>query len=265
MNSKSLAIGIAGLIVGISAGAGISVAANSPATNITLCVNKTTKVVTQKTKCSSSETRLLVSTKGPKGDQGIAGPVGPQGVKGETGPTGSAGVAGPQGATGSPGIPGPQGPAGSGGGGLSLYDARGVLLGPLITGGGSADGPYWSALVSGTGIAFEVNTGEVLDVYTPFFPNSSCTGTAYTTRNTERWIYAIDPYLMRSYSNSGQRTNETKLMLLDLAAPSLAAQTSAWERRQSGCVSIQFDVPSTLVPLRQIGSVFDAAGPLSVR
>ena len=64
MNSKHLAIGIAGLIVGISAGAAISVAANGSAANITFCVNKTTKVVTQKTSCSGSETRLQVAAQG---------------------------------------------------------------------------------------------------------------------------------------------------------------------------------------------------------
>ncbi len=268
MKSKYLAIGIAALILGVSAGAAISVAATSPSKTITLCVSKTTKVVTQKTSCSRSETRLQLAAQGPKGDPGPVGPAGPQGErgeKGETGATGSPGVVGAQGPQGPAGPQGLQGPAGPGGSQLSLYDASGSLIGPVLKAGGASDGPYWTAFVAGTGIPFDVNTGEVMDVWNPMFDNANCSGTPYTP-NTTRWRSSVDPFLMREFSGSNQRTNETKLMLFNLSASNLTGQTGAWERRFDGvCVRVSFDVPSILVPLRVIGSVYDAAGPLTVR
>ena len=119
MNSKHLAIGIAGLIIGISAGAAISVAANTPTKTITLCVNKTTKVVTQKPTCTRSETRLQIAAQGPKGDPGAIGPAGPQGLEGPAGPVGPVGPVGPSGDGGQ----GPQGVPGPAGSAISVWDS----------------------------------------------------------------------------------------------------------------------------------------------
>jgi hypothetical protein len=270
MNSKYLAIGIAGLIIGISAGAAISVAANTPTKTITLCVNKTTKVVTQKTKCTRSETRLQIAAKGPKGDQGVAGPAGPQGEKGEQGergdlgPTGSPGVAGAQGPAGPSGAQGPAGSAGGSAASLSLYDANGRLIGPVIAGPANL-GPSWQTIINGSAVSYDVNTGEIMDYYSGgHFPNAQCSGDPHHMA-FGRYRNAIDPYLLTVFNGAGQRTGEVKLMLFDTSKARLTALTAIWERNGSSCTPMTVDVPTDLVPLRTIGSLFDAPGPLSVR
>lgn len=72
---------------------------------------------------------------GPVGPQGPPGPAGPRGLTGATGATGApgaAGVTGATGATGATGPAGPQGPPGAAGGGLSVYDKNGQLVGPIV-------------------------------------------------------------------------------------------------------------------------------------
>jgi hypothetical protein len=69
--------------------------------------------------CTSLETPIQWSQKGPKGDAGPTGSAGPKGDRGDPGPAGPAGADGRDGA---PGPAGPQGPAGPAGGALSSID-----------------------------------------------------------------------------------------------------------------------------------------------
>jgi len=66
--------------------------------------------------CTSLETPIQWSQKGPKGEAGPAGPAGPKGDKGDPGPAGADGK------DGAPGPAGPQGPAGPPGSALSSID-----------------------------------------------------------------------------------------------------------------------------------------------
>ena len=70
-----------------------------------------------KPKFESEDMKIIMSNiesgiRGPKGDQGEAGPQGPQGPKGDIGPQGLIGPQGPQGEQGIQGEIGPQGPKG---------------------------------------------------------------------------------------------------------------------------------------------------------
>ena len=94
-----------------------------------------------------------IGPKGDKGDTGANGANGAQGVKGDTGANGTQGakgdtgangtqgvkgdqgIQGPKGDQGIQGIQGIQGPAGPGGGGATLKDGNGVVLGTIVSGG----------------------------------------------------------------------------------------------------------------------------------
>lgn len=269
MNSKFLAIGIAGVIVGLSAGAAISVAANTPTKSITFCVNKATKVVTQKTSCSRNETRLQIAAQGPKGDPGPAGPAGPQGErgeKGETGASGSPGVAGVQGPQGPAGAQGPQGPLGTSAN-FNVIDANGNTLGPLVM--GSPFG-YWGVLVSGRPVHYQVNSGRVYDNNSGgYFTGSDCTGTPHVviTDSNLRFTSSSDPWFLTVFDNSGGRTGEVKLMVIEPGALSVSAEGGFYEKVGARCIArdlIEYG-PGALYPLRSIGSVFDVSGPLRLR
>ncbi len=63
---------------------------------------------------------VLISTDGPAGAVGPAGPTGPAGAVGPAGPTGAAGAVGPAGPTGPAGAVGPAGPTGPAGSGSTI-------------------------------------------------------------------------------------------------------------------------------------------------
>jgi hypothetical protein len=160
---------------------------------------------------------------------------------------------------------------------LSLYDSNNVLIGPVVTG----DNRYqWYTLASGAGVGFNVNTGKVQNEGWVVFMNSSCSGTAYVLRNGwrngERHTTPIDPVLDRVVNNSGQLTTETKIMLIDSSSPTITANagTSVWywdaiggnyDSNSRACQSWVVSTTYSFLPLRLIGSVFDAPGPLSIR
>ena len=260
MNSKFLAIGIAGLIVGISAGAAMSVAATSSSTNITFCVNKTTKAVTQKSTCTRSESRLQVSTQGQKGEQGPAGPAGPQGEKGEKGETG---------ATGSPGLAGPQGPAGASGGpsgGLTVLDGNGRSIGTLAS--ASYDG-LWTVLVGGVTVPYEAQTGKVMQEYGAFYSDSSCSGVVYMPyallEETDYRFRSTNPFAHPILTASGQRTGQAQMLVWNTEGTRLPDGTTVYRRSSGTCVAGSGGNSGPWVPFRSIATVSDASGPLSVR
>src|SRR3954470_20135361 len=67
--------------------------------------------------CSSNETAVNWSSRGPAGPKGDTGPQGPTGPRGDSGPAGPQGRPGPKGDTGpaGPAVPGPAGLPGSAG------------------------------------------------------------------------------------------------------------------------------------------------------
>jgi hypothetical protein len=154
---------------------------------------------------------------------------------------------------------------------LSLYDSNNVLIGPVVTGGNYFK-HHWYALASGAGVGFNVNTGKVLGEGWVVFMNSSCSGTAYAWVTEERYKTPLDPVLDRVVNNSGQITTELKIMLIDSSSPTITANagTSVWswnyvDSNSRACDSTVLSSTRSFPPLRLIGSVFDAAGPLSVR
>lgn len=263
MDSKFIAVGLAGLLVGVSVGAAVAVSANTPTKVVTLCVNKTTKAVTQKSSCSRSETRLQIAAQGPKGDPGPQGPVGPQGEKGEAGATGSPGVAGPQGPVGPQGI---QGVAGASGSSFMVHDAAGRLVGPLVMGSPG----QWGVLIDGRPIHFNPSSGQVVDFGVGgYYLTPDCSGTPYLglADSDRQYSSPLDPWLLTVFDSSGRRTGEVKLMVVDRAGAIRQGETITFEKRGLSCSqqSWVYDSPGGLVPLRRIGTVFDAQGPLSIR
>jgi hypothetical protein len=267
MKAKIVAFGIACGLFGMAAGAAISVSANTPIKAINFCVNKTTKVVTQKTNCSRSETRLQVAAQGLRGDTGAQGEVGPQGPAGPQGPQGVPGLAGPQGPTGPQGPAGPQGPSGASGASFTVLDRNGSVIGPLVM--GSPYG-YWGVMVNGRPIHYEVSSGRVVDNSSGgYYLTSDCTGVPHIglADSDARFSSDLDPWFLTVYGPSGQRTGEVKLMVVDSNLPRQSGVTVSYEKRGLTCAAQtwEYDRPGALVPLRSIGSVFDAPGPLRLR
>lgn len=264
MNTKVIALVSGALVIGIGIGYAASVSANTQASVINFCVNKTTKVVTQKTNCSRSETRLQVAAQGPKGE---TGPAGPQGPAGAPGPQGPAGLQGAQGPAGPQGPQGPQGSSGSAGGSFTVLDGNGNVLGPLVM--GSPYG-YWGVLVGGRPIHYEVSSGRVVDNSSGgFYLTADCSGVPHIglADSDKRFSSDLDPWFLTVYSSSGQRTGEVRLMVVDATAPKQSGVTTSYEKRGNTCsvANWAYDLPGALVPLRSIGSVFDVTGPLRLR
>ena len=138
----------------------------------------------------------IVGPTGPTGPQGLIGPTGPQGAVGPTGPAGLQGPSGPQ------GVPGPKGDTGLQGlpGGMLVHAADGAALGQgygivmqdigagLSTfavdtwvllleqpgGSGAPSAFVWRNATNGTAL-----TCEASNVFTVYWTQSGCTGTAY--------------------------------------------------------------------------------------
>ncbi len=96
------------------------------------------RVVLPNEKCFRNEGPIHVSLAGSNGTSspipgptGPAGPPGPAGPAGATGPTGTTGPAGPQGPQGATGSQGPAGPPGPAGGGLTVVDKDGKVVGSV--------------------------------------------------------------------------------------------------------------------------------------
>jgi hypothetical protein len=129
---------------------------------------------------------------GPPGPQGVMGPPGPQGAQGLQGIQGPEGAAGPQGIQGAQGPEGPQGatgpqgiqgPAGPQGPTVSVVDATGLVIGPLL------DVIWQSPPLQNYGLfMFDLGSEQaVLRVYPNFltsggmyFDEIDCTGNMYT-------------------------------------------------------------------------------------
>lgn len=117
---------------------------------------------------------------GAVGLQGPAGAAGPQGLPGAVGPAGPAGANGADGAVGPQGLAGPQGPAGrdgvsgvGGGSGLSVVDANGLFVGPLLDGGNVA-------LKTDTGFTRAFLLGRYFQRLEQLaYTTPDCTGTPY--------------------------------------------------------------------------------------
>jgi hypothetical protein len=120
---------------------------------------------------------------GPQGPQGDPGPQGPQGIQGPEGQTGPQGLQGPEGIQGPAGPTGAQGPAGPKGPTVSVVDANGLVIGPLL------DVIWQSPPLQNYGLfMFELGSEQaVLRVYPNFltsggmyFDEIDCTGNMYT-------------------------------------------------------------------------------------
>ena len=139
---------------------------------------------------------------GPAGPTGPAGPGGPAGAQGPVGPQGPAGPVGPQGPAGMQGVSGPGGPAGPVGpvgpagppsAVLSVVDANGHIVGPVI------DADLYTSIanvlvgVGGVPIVLAVNgTTWIGNVNSPvYFQSTDCTGTGYVQRGAEERLYRV--------------------------------------------------------------------------
>lgn len=167
--SKTTAVASFGLVLGLTLATAYSVNAAGSNEVVAFCVNKTTKVVTQKTKCAKTETVLAISKTGQPG---------PAGSPGATGPTGAPGPAGASGSNGAPGT------------GLVVLDANNQIVGYPIgsTGDQGVDAPDMGingSLINGI-IMYMPSINKVVALATngqPFtipvnFTSTDCTGQA---------------------------------------------------------------------------------------
>ncbi|HEX7739084.1 MAG TPA: collagen-like protein [Marmoricola sp.] len=102
--NRKIAVGGAGLLVGVVGAFSVSAAATTAPT-FTACTT-TAHVLTliKNGKCASGQTKVTLDAKGPVGATGAKGLAGP---KGPVGATGAKGATGPKGATGATGAQGP--------------------------------------------------------------------------------------------------------------------------------------------------------------
>lgn len=180
--NKTAAFVAFGLVLGLAGGTAYSVNAAGSTGMVNFCVNKITKVVTQKSKCGTTETVLSVSKNGRPGPAGETGPAGADGAPGP------AGVSGPAGTSGSNGAPGA---------GLVVLDANNQIVGyPIGIGGDPSQNLPDMGLNGVFSSAFVVYMPSIDKVVTlqtngqPFamelyFTSVDCTGQAFYIDVTE--------------------------------------------------------------------------------
>ena len=138
----------AAIAIGLVGGAVAAQAVSSNST-VTLCVNKQTKQVFNKAKCSASETTLRVNKQGVKGEQGLQGLQGFTGSQGNNGIPGPSGSPGPIGEVGLSGAPGPAE--------LPIY-IQGTKANEVLLVGGSYTDPISEWTTIGAATATEAGT-----------------------------------------------------------------------------------------------------------
>lgn len=255
MKSKPLAYFAAGLVAAALIG-GVS-ATDAASKSVTLCVNKTTQVVTKKDKCAKIESTLVMAVQGIQGPQGEAGATGPQGEQGPNGLTGLQGPAGPQGGS---------GPSGQN---VWVYDANNVRLGLLAS--GTAQG-MWHILIGNLPAAYNPTTGYVSDNgLSAFYTTSDCSGTPYLPNYYSMTRFsAADPWYEIGLSSTGTRTGVTKLLAWDSPAATIAGTTPMFSQSEgSTCHSdtSAFDIPrlaDRYVAMHSTSTLHDAVGPLRI-
>ncbi len=96
---------LVGVLAGVTVGGGVGVIAASTSKTVTVCADKKTNALryAKNSKCSKTETKVVLNQMGNDGAKGAKGETGAAGAKGETGAAGAKGETGAAGVTGSGG------------------------------------------------------------------------------------------------------------------------------------------------------------------
>ncbi len=108
---------LVGVLAGVTVGGGVGVIAASSTKSVTVCANKKTNMLryAKNSKCTKTETKVVLNQTGADGISGAAGAKGDAGAAGAKGDAGAAGAKGDAGAAGAAGDAGAAGTNGTNG------------------------------------------------------------------------------------------------------------------------------------------------------
>ena len=114
---SALVLLLVGALAGVTVGGGVGVIAASTTKSVTVCANKKTNMLryAKNSKCTKTETKVVLNQTGADGISGAAGAKGDTGAAGAKGDTGAAGAKGDTGAAGASGTDGAAGTNGTNG------------------------------------------------------------------------------------------------------------------------------------------------------
>lgn len=169
---------------------------------------------------------------GPSGPAGATGPAGPSGAPGAAGPAGPTGPVGPAGPAGQDGLPGSPGPATAV---LSLADANGVVIGPVVDTSYDLYSGIAHVLVTVGGLPAVVGVNKTTWIGnvsgSVYFESLDCTGIAYIQRGQDERVFLATAAV-------GVPGNQF-IFVADGSAPNTAIQArSALQPGGASCASV---------------------------
>lgn len=144
---------------------------------------------------------------------------------------------------------------------LGVYDGANRFLGPLT----AADNNYYTALVSGSPLGYQVRNGKLLYAWSGYFTKSDCTGVPYI--NTDITVFDKNVallYYLRDFNASGAPINTVGAYELAGSTAFIPAGTTIYSYWDDGiCHSNK--AYGLMWQLKRTSTFSDATGPLTIK